>query len=266
MDMKPMKILIIEDDIEDCNKFIECAKSRQDIEIVGITDSDIIGLRETKIKRPEGIILDLELNNSKNGSTDSLNFITDLKDLNLNYRPIIIVTTHIKSKRTYSILHRQGADIILYKEQANYSANLVFNTFMHYREKEPEKTVEVLKEELKENKQRILDFIDKELDLIGILSKYVGRTYIYDAIVYLIENDDGTDNQDDNAIREVAKKYNKSYTTVNNGIQTAISHAWTRMPYEDLEKYYTERIDPDRAMPTPVELIYYYKKKIKKMF
>ena len=56
MDMKPMKILIIEDDIEDCNKFIECAKSRQDIEIVGITDSDIIGLRETKIKRPEGII------------------------------------------------------------------------------------------------------------------------------------------------------------------------------------------------------------------
>ena len=30
--------------------------------------------------------------------------------------------------------------------------------------------------------------------------------------IHLIENDDGTDNQDDNAIREVAKKYNKSYT------------------------------------------------------
>ena len=53
MEAKPMKILIIEDDINDCNNFIECAKTRNDIEIVAITDSDIDGLRYAKTLRPE---------------------------------------------------------------------------------------------------------------------------------------------------------------------------------------------------------------------
>ena len=45
MESKPMKLLIIEDDIVDCNNFINCVKKRNDIEIVGITDSDIEGLK-----------------------------------------------------------------------------------------------------------------------------------------------------------------------------------------------------------------------------
>ena len=43
MDTKPMKILIIEDDIQDCNNFKKCADGRKDIEIVAMTDSDIDG-------------------------------------------------------------------------------------------------------------------------------------------------------------------------------------------------------------------------------
>ena len=85
MDVKPMKILIIEDDIDDCNKLINCVKTRNDIEIVAVTDSDVDGLRYVKALKPEGIILDIELNNSKSGNTYSLNFMTDLKDLKLNY-------------------------------------------------------------------------------------------------------------------------------------------------------------------------------------
>ena len=104
MENKPMKILIIEDDVKDCEAFIKCAKERNDIEIVAITDSDVEGLKLVKSKRPEGIVLDLELNNSYNGSIDSLDFLSDLKKLNLSYEPIVIVTTHVNSKRTYDIL------------------------------------------------------------------------------------------------------------------------------------------------------------------
>ena len=70
-------------------------KTRNDIEIVAVTDSDVEGLRYVKALKPEGIILDIELNNSKSGNTDSLNFMTDLKDLKLNYEPIVIVTNFI---------------------------------------------------------------------------------------------------------------------------------------------------------------------------
>ena len=75
MEFKPMKILIIEDDIKDCNSFKECVKNRDDIEIVAMTDSDLEGLKLVKLKRPEGIVLDLELNNSATGSIDSLDFL-----------------------------------------------------------------------------------------------------------------------------------------------------------------------------------------------
>ena len=105
---KPMKILIIEDDIDDCNNFINCIKKRDDIELVAVTDSDIDALKYVKLKHPEGIVLDIELNNSKTGNTNSLEFLSNLRKLNLNYKPIIIVTTHILSKRTYEILHREN--------------------------------------------------------------------------------------------------------------------------------------------------------------
>ena len=44
MESKPMKILIIEDDIDDCNRFVNCIKSREDIELVALTDSDVEGM------------------------------------------------------------------------------------------------------------------------------------------------------------------------------------------------------------------------------
>ena len=34
MESKAMKILIIEDDIDDCNRFVNCIKERKDIELV----------------------------------------------------------------------------------------------------------------------------------------------------------------------------------------------------------------------------------------
>ena len=129
MKLKPMRILIIEDDINDCNAFKKSVENRDDIEIVAITDSDIEGLQYVKTKRPEGIVLDLELNNGTLGNTDSLGFLEKLKNISLNYEPIVIVTTHVNSKRTYEILHRNGVDLILYKENPKYTRVHVLNNF-----------------------------------------------------------------------------------------------------------------------------------------
>ena len=260
-EIKPMKILIIEDDINDCNNFINCAKDRKDIEIVALTDSDVEGLKYVKLKRPEGIVLDIELNNSTAGNSDSLGFLSELKELNLKYKPIIIVTTHINSKRTYDILHRDGADIILYKDHPNYSSNYVFNKFISLRELSPKQTVETLKEELKENENKISECIYRELDLIGVTSKLKGRQYIHDAICFLIKNE----NTDENVIRYLTKIYKKSNNTITNGIQNAIIHAWRVSSIEDLEKYYTAKVNYETGIPTPMEFLYYYVDKIKKI-
>ena len=261
MESKPMKLLIIEDDINDCNDFINCIKRRDDVELVAFTDSDIEGLKYVKAKHPEGVVLDLELNNSTTGNTDSLEFLSNLRKLNLNYEPIVIVTTHVKSKRTYEILHREGVDLILYKDHPKYSCDYVLNKFLNLRDLTPKKTVETFKEEMEDEEKRISDCIDHELDLIGVTAKLKGRKYIHDAILYLIQNE----NSNTNVIQYLTKIYKKSGNTITNGIQNAIIHAWRVSAVEDLETYYTAKVNYETGIPTPMEFIYYYVDKIKKM-
>lgn len=261
MEFKPMKILIIEDDISDCNSFKKCAANRNDIEIVAMTDSDLEGLKLVKSKRPEGIVLDLELNNSATGSIDSLEFLVNLKKLNLNYEPIVIVTTHVNSKRTYEILHRNGVDLILYKDNPKYSSEHVLNNFVNLRNADIDYKETSIEEIIQNEEDKISNIINDELELIGVTAKLKGREYIHDAILYLVQDDSNKIN----VIQYLVNKYKKSGTTITNGIQNAIIHAWRVTPVEDLEKYYTARINYETGIPTPMEFIYYYVNKIKKM-
>ena len=260
MTTKSMKILIIEDDVNDCNNFINSVKHRDDVEIIAITDSDVEGLKYAKLKQPEGIILDLELNNSMTGNADALEFLSELKKLNLDYEPIIVVTTHIHSKRIYDMVHRNGADIILYKNHPRYSADYVLNKMLSLREVTPQKTIETLREELEDNRKKISYCIARELDLIGIPAKMTGRKYIHDAILYLIENK----GDNINVIRHLTSIYKKSGNTITNGIQNAIMHAWNNTPVDDLLEYYRARVSPETGVPTPMEFIYYYVDKIER--
>lgn len=84
-----------------------------------------------------------------------MDFVTNLQALNLEYMPIVIVTTHVNSKRTYDILHREGVDFILYKDHPNYSANLVLNHFISMRQAENvQSTQKNVEEVLKDRKVR----------------------------------------------------------------------------------------------------------------
>ena len=261
MESKPMKILIIEDDVNDCNNFINCIKGRKDVELVAVTDSDIEGLKFVKAKQPEGIILDLELNNSKSGNTDSFEFLANLKKLKLNYEPIVIVTTHVNSKRTYDVLHRNGVDLILYKDHPKYSCDHVLNQFINLRRECSASTEKPIQELFEDNKTKISDLINHELELIGVTSKLKGKLYIHDAILYLIENE----NSELSPIQYLTKVHKKSATTITNGIQNAIIHAWRVSAVDDLLKNYTAIINHETGIPTPMEFVYYYRDKIKKL-
>ena len=239
---------------------IYSVKHRDDVEIIAITDSDVEGIKYAKLKQPEGIILDLELNNSMTGNADALGFLSELKKLNLDYEPIIVVTTHIHSKRIYDMVHRNGADIILYKNHPRYSADYVLNKMLSLREVTPQKTIETLREELEDNRKKISYCIARELDLIGIPAKMTGRKYIHDAILYLIENK----GDNINVIRHLTNIYKKSGNTITNGIQNAIMHAWNNTPVDDLLEYYRARVSPETGVPTPMEFIYYYVDKIER--
>ena len=261
MEKGPMKILVIEDDVEECKNLLECAKTMDDIEIIAITDSDITGLQYVKSKHPEGIILDLELNNGKFGNTDSLGFLSDLKNLHMNYQPIIIVTTHVNSKRTYEILHRNGVDLILYKDHPKYSHKYVFNNFLNFRNTLDTSNSNSVQNQLIDLDNKISDCINHELDIIGVGRNLKGRKYLHDGILFLIQNG----RTDINIMQYLAKVHKKSPNTIVNGVQNAIVHAWRVSAIEDLTANYTAKINYETGVPTPMEFIYYYVDKIKKL-
>ena len=257
--MSKLKLLIIEDEQRDCENFKDCISRRNDFELIEITDSDIDGLSTVKKKRPDCIVLDIELNNSRSGNANSLSFLTSLKELKLNYSPIIIVTTQIHSKRTYDILHREGADLILYKGHPKYSANYVLNQFVNLSNDLSPSSLEFSLTQSKDIESKISNLINKELDLIGVTSNLVGRQYIHAAILYLIQN--GNENKV-SIIQHLTNKFKKSNSTITNGIQNAIIHAWRVSSIEDLSTYYTAKVNYETGVPTPMEFLYYYAEKI----
>ena len=97
--------------------------------------------------------------------------------------------------------------------------------------------------------------------MIGVSAKLKGRKYIFDAILYLIQNEDS----DINVIQYLTKIHKKSGNTITNGIQNAIIHAWRVSSVEDLEEYYTAKVNYETGVPTPMEFIYYYVDKVKKL-
>lgn len=78
MSNKIISILLVEDDKQDCAKFIKYIKSRNDIKLVGTTDSDIEALELIKKTLPDVLILDIELHNGS-GNANSFGLIENLQ-------------------------------------------------------------------------------------------------------------------------------------------------------------------------------------------
>ncbi len=264
MHTKPMKILILEDDRIDCASFLAILKTRKDFELVKMTDSDIEAKQFVQSKYPDGIIVDIELNNSITGNVDSLDFLACLQSLresNPNYRPIVIITTQINSPRTYEILHKFGIDLILYKNHPKYSTEHVLNKLLLLKSTVQKPQIDSLPTAVEDKEKRISNLIYHELDLLGISQKLKGRTYIHDAVFHLLT----TDNTNISIIQYLTKLHKKSPTTISNGIHNSILHAWRVSSIDDLLILYEPSINHETGVPTPMEFVYYYVDKINKI-
>lgn len=260
MENKPMKLLLIEDDTNECSIYKEIDRLRKDIEFVAITNSNIEAIKYVKKYMPEGIILDLELTK---GYGTGFDFLKELQLLKLTNYPKIIVTTNVCSDSVYEYLHENGIDFIFYKKQENYSQEKVINTLLLLRQYKNSKLQEIDIKDDKEVEDIISKKIDEELDLIGISTHLQGRKYLHDAIQYVIDNE--KENNKITVVQFLVSKYKKSNSTISRAMQNAILHAWRISAIEDLNTYYTARINYETGVPTPTEFIYYYSNKIKKI-
>lgn len=257
---KPMPILLIEDDEHEVNNFKEYMKNRADVELIKYTNSSYEGLEDVEKYIPEGIILDLELHN---GEGSGLSFIEAIQKLDLDFKPLIVVTTNVSSEIIYNHIHKLGVDFIFYKKQADYKPEIVINSMVLLRGtlySNKGNKVRTTTETPIEHEERIKEKINIELDLIGISNHLKGRKYLFDAIFYLLEN-----NKDNVSVfTYLSNKYKIGNSSISRAMQTAINYAWRISSIDDLMAHYKARINYETGVPTPTEFIYYYAEKIRK--
>ncbi len=264
MDKKILSLILIEDDKTECAKFAQYIKLRNDVKLIASTDSDIEGLELIKKHLPDVIILDIELHNGS-GNANSFSLIEELQKSKLSKKPKIVINTVVSSNTIYDYLHNKGVDLIFYKKQKNYSVENVINTLVLLNDYSEDKsfTGNILVEDTQENEDKISSLINDELNLIGIGLHMQGRKYLHDAISYLILNN--TSSERISAVQHLTAKYKRSSSTISRDMQNAILHAWRVSSLEDLETYYTAKINYETGVPTPTEFIYYYADKIRRM-
>lgn len=258
MEKIPMRILLVEDDINECRIYKNIIKNRTDVELISTTNSSIKAIEDFQIYKPDAVILDLELNDGEGSGFD---FIEKIQKQCNTKLPKIVVTTNIHTNAVYDFCHRNNIDFIFYKKQKNYSQENIINTLLLLKDYNSNIEVSDIKLNEEPLKDNILNKINKELDLIGIGTHLHGRKYLCDAIYFIIQNDK---NCKVSIVQYLVNKYKKSNSTISRAMQNAILHAWRITPLDDLTTYYTARINYETGVPTPTELIYYYADKIKK--
>jgi DNA-binding NarL/FixJ family response regulator len=255
---KLLSILLIEDEPIECHNIIEYAELKDDVQLVGVTNNIDKALEYVTGSLPDAIILDLELHK---GHGDGLTFLNLLRELKLPYPIYILVTTNNISHITHDGARKMGADFIMVKSQDDYSAKRVIEflcslkNIIHSNKKTTLRSVtaDSIERKKQKNKNRVI----VELERIGIAPNVLGRKYLIETILLLI------DGQSEDVTATVAMKYDKSVASVERAMQNAIEKAWKVSCIEDLSKYYTARIHSVRGVPTMTEFIYYYAEKIK---
>lgn len=254
-----LRILLIEDDTDSCRKYIDCVEHFEDITLVSVTNDSEKALQDTKDYLPHAIILDLELHNGRGSGLDVLN---GLKDLNLDFIPYILISTNNTSSVTHEFARKLGADYIFSKHQSDYSEQRILEFLKLMKEAIQSKcTVSpghtITPETCAQRKQRILRRISSELNQVGISPKAIGRQYLTDAILLVIEEP----RQGLSSI--IAQKYEKSNSSVERAMQNAINKAWRTTDIEELLLHFEAKINSERGVPTITEFVYYYADKLR---
>ncbi|MBQ4069416.1 MAG: response regulator [Lachnospiraceae bacterium] len=253
-----LEVLLVEDDKDMCDAIKNYADTQPDINIIKTTNNSDVALNCVANIQPDAIILDLEL---QQGLGDGLLFLKKLKELHRIAKPFILITTNNHSSIMYEQARQFGADFIFYKHNSSYTCNtpidfllMLKDTIFKFKKINQEKT-NMFSES---NVDNLKEKISLELSAVGIKHNVKGYTYIIDAILVQLINDDCY-----NYIDYLTNKYNKSTSNINRSMQRAINRAWTTQCYDDLFKHYTGHIDVTRGVPTVSEFISFYTNKFK---
>jgi len=257
-----LNVLLIEDNDAECEAIKEYSKTTNDVKLIAVTNSARKGIEYVEQLLPDVVILDLELHA---GDGNGISFLNTLNHLDISCYPYVLVTTNNINSITHAKVRDCGAGHIMTKNQDNYSAGYVIEFLRDMKDyikisAHINKSISNLStiETPEEFSKRISRLINKEFDLVCLSPKMKGRNYLKEGIQILIQNENEA-----GICALIAQKHKKTDASVERAMQHVLNHAWRTIPIEDLKKYYTAYINPQKGIPTKTEFMYYYAEKIR---
>lgn len=255
-----MELLLVEDDPQDRRDMeLAIADYVDDFYLIDTTDSAQEAVKLIVEKKPDAVLLDLELTL---GSGSGLDVLLQIKQRQLSRPPYILVVTNNISPLTHKIAREFGADYIMTKTQKDYTPKTPLNFLQSLKKFICERKAvdgSAIPQYTPEQRTKMLQRkIQNKLNRIGINPKAVGYQYLTDAIELLVCGDVKR-----SIPLTIAQKYRKSEPSVERAMQNAINRTWETQDTDILYKYYTAKINSATGNPTLTEFIYYYASQLK---
>ncbi|MCL2356729.1 MAG: response regulator [Defluviitaleaceae bacterium] len=257
MEEKILNILLVEDDPDECRAYIQYIDHLDDVHLAGVTNNADKALQDCIANLPDAVILDLELHN---GGGNGVSFLLEMGKAGLPVKPYVLIATENISKAAHAKVRQLGADFIMTKSQENYSPEEIveflrsMKTIIHDAQKRyvPAEIKPLTPEE---SQKQLVSRIAAELNMLGVSPKMLGRKYLIDAITLTIEGHRKPG-------RLIALKYDKNAASVERAMQHTLNHTWHHGNANDLQTFYTAKINSRRGMPTLSEFIFYFADKL----
>ncbi|MCL2253147.1 MAG: hypothetical protein FWC09_01760 [Lachnospiraceae bacterium] len=256
--MRKMQFLLIEDDKQcrcEFNDYISSQKimaSDYPLDLI-IADGEAEGLLLVQQIPFEAIILELELSESDG---DGLIFLEKLKQLNLPNKPYIVVSSNNRSPIIKEATRNLGADF--YKKKPDYSPEMVLNHILTIYQSGIDNVISI-----KMEKTALADEIKVLVSNIGLTDNLIGKKYVIEAILIVIENNGSDIVLHKDVFPLIARRHNKSVSSINRAIESVINKAWSIGLGEIRQQFYKAAVSDSKGKPTNKEFIFTLAQQIK---
>lgn len=257
-----MRLVMIEDNQFEVERFTRYCAGAADVELIAATGSMREGLALVEEHCPDAVILDIQLEEG-----NGLDFVYELKDLDLPNSPYIIVTTNISNEATQKSLMDQGAGFVQLKTQPGYherGPEMVIGFLRRMRPYLAAGQTGAPREECGDQAdEHGRARITQMLGMIGCRPNTLSSHYLVEAILVESKQKNGLVDMENVIYPELIRRFRCTKKALERAMRYRIERIWRKTDVRILEKYYTQYIDPERGKPLLREFISYYANQLK---
>lgn len=238
--MKPIRVLMIDDNINLINMVKEYFKGSNEVSIVLEAYDGVEGIKiiEEQQDNYDAIILDLIMPNK-----DGLYVLEEMKKRNIDKK--VIVSTSYNAGEVIRQVSEYGANYYILKPFALEDLEKRIKSL--YQEQQGKNL------DLYNNNLQIS--ITKVLHELGIPSHIKGYQYIREGISIIYNNPETIGGITKELYPELASKFDTTVSRVERAIRHAIEVSWNRGDWDLMEEIFGHSVDIDKAKPTNSEFI-----------